>query len=271
METNFNVFFIDLDGTTIDIPEEQNTENLGISEQNLYALQQISKKKPIIISTGRANSEFVLNVANKIGALYCICMNGSLIVDSNNNIIKTTPIDEKTTINLLEYMQFHNLFYTMNEGGIIYYGNKQSCEFERPWVKWHKKLPYAERPNIKTPCKFLCYGVSKEEIDKIIIELRQKLPNLEFHKVSYGYSIEITNKNASKGKGGQYVASLLNIDPKKACHIGDTGNDINSLPEIGTFIAMGNATDEVKKHAKIIAPDFRNSGLYKLFKSLKEI
>gem|GEM_PF-1181829 len=132
METNFNAFFIDLDGTTIDIPEEQNTENLGISEQNLYALQQISKKKPIIISTGRANSEFVLNVANKIGALYCICMNGSLIVDSNNNIIKTIPIDEKTTINLLEYMQFHNLFYTMNEGGIIYYGNKQSCEFERP-------------------------------------------------------------------------------------------------------------------------------------------
>ena len=46
METNFNAFFIDLDGTTIDIPEEQNTENLGISEQNLYALQQISKKKP---------------------------------------------------------------------------------------------------------------------------------------------------------------------------------------------------------------------------------
>ena len=30
METNFNAFFIDLDGTTIDIPEEQNTENLGI-------------------------------------------------------------------------------------------------------------------------------------------------------------------------------------------------------------------------------------------------
>ena len=132
MEKNFNAFFIDLDGTTIDIPEEQNTENLGISEQNLYALQQISKKKPIIISTGRANSEFVLNVANKIGAPYCICMNGSLIVDNKNKIIKTTPIDKKTTIKLIEYMQNHNLFYTMNEGGIIYYGNKQNCEFERP-------------------------------------------------------------------------------------------------------------------------------------------
>ena len=168
METNFNAFFIDLDGTTIDIPEEQNTENLGISEQNLYALQQISKKKPIIISTGRANGEFVLNVANKIGAPYCICMNGSLIVDNKNKIIKTTPIDEKTTIKLIEYMQNRNLFYTMNEGGIIYYGNKQNCEFERPWVKWHKKLPYAEKPNIKTPCKFLCYGASKDKINNII-------------------------------------------------------------------------------------------------------
>lgn len=267
----FDAYFIDLDGTTIDKPEEQKTSSYGLSLENLEALKKLLAKKPVIISTGRANSEFVINVANKIGSPYCICMNGSLIVDNKNNLIKTIPIDEETTKKLLEYMESRNLFYTMNEGGKIYYGKNYSCDFERPWVQWHEKLPYSERPNVKTPCKFLCYGLTKEKIHEMIEDLRIKLPKLEFHKVSYGYSIEITNKLASKGKGGAYVASLLNIDPKKSCHIGDTGNDTNCLPEIGTFIAMGNATDEVKKYASIIAPDFRDSGLAKLFKELGEI
>ncbi|VEU61310.1 COF family HAD hydrolase protein (plasmid) [Mycoplasmopsis fermentans] len=60
---------------------------------------------------------------------------------------------------------------------------------------------------------------------------------------------------------------LINL----AAHIGDSGNDLNALPEIGTFIAMENAMDEVKEVAHYIGPSFENSGIAKLFKDLKEI
>ena len=134
-----------------------------------------------------------------------------------------------------------------------------------------KKVPYKDMPKIKKACKFLCYGVDKDGINQIIEELKIKLPHLTFHKVSYGYSIEITSDKASKGKGNAFVAYLLNIDPKECVHIGDTGNDTNALPEIGSFIAMGNATDEVKSFAMKIAPDFRNAGLAKLIKELENM
>ncbi len=271
MHTNYEAYFLDLDGTVVDEPEKTNDGELGISQKNIDSLIKLSNLKPIIISTGRANSDYVLKIANLINAPYCICENGSLIVDKNNNVVKKIEIDKDTTTKLIKYMQDRNLFYTMNEGGIIYYGKNYSCDFERPWVKWHKKVPYSEMPYTEAACKFLCYGVTKEEIDLIIADLKIKLPNLSFHKVSFGYSIEITSNLASKGKGGAFVASLLGFSAKNSVHIGDTGNDINALPEIGSFIAMGNAIDEVKAHACYIAPEFRDGGISKLIKELENI
>lgn len=268
---NFKIYFLDMDGTFVDKPEELPEGKLGISQENLDTVSKLAKSKPVIISTGRSNSDYLLRVAKLINAPYCVCQNGSLIVDSNNKQLQKIEIDEHSTQELIKYMQSRNLFYTMDEGGVIYYGKNYNCDFERPWVKLLKKVPYKDMPKIKKACKFLCYGVDKDGINQIIEELKVKLPHLTFHKVSYGYSIEITSDKASKGKGNAFVANLLNIDPKECVHIGDIGNDTNALPEIGSFIAMGNATDEVKSFAMKIAPDFRNAGLAKLIKELENM
>ncbi|VDR42556.1 HAD hydrolase family protein [Mycoplasmopsis caviae] len=151
------------------------------------------------------------------------------------------------------------------------FGPCETSPFIRPWTAKLDKFKYEQMPKYSKVTKILTFGKDKEEINKFYKFLTNKYPSLSFHIVSKGYSIEITHKSATKGKGNAFVCNLLNIDAKNAAHIGDSGNDINALPEVGTFIAMGNAMDEVKAVANYIGPSFENCGISKLFEELGEI
>ena len=53
--------------------------------------------------------------------------------------------------------------------------------------------------------------------------------------------------------------------------IGDGFNDILMIEYCNIGVAMGNAKDEVKKHADIVADRVEDDGLYKVLKELNLI
>lgn len=59
----------------------------------------------------------------------------------------------------------------------------------------------------------------------------------------------------------------LKIDPKNTMVIGDSSNDIEMLDFIssknGLAIAMGDADDNVKKHANAVTKDVLHDGFFK--------
>jgi hypothetical protein len=88
--------------------------------------------------------------------------------------------------------------------------------------------------------------------------------------VSKGYALEITNFNATKGKGDSYICKLLNIPTSKAVHIGDSGNDSETKNYLGAFICMGNGLKEIRNNASLVGPKFKKAGLAKLFEILEK-
>lgn len=58
-------------------------------------------------------------------------------------------------------------------------------------------------------------------------------------------SIEVLNKNASKGQTLRELAELLEIPRDRIMAIGDSGNDIDMIAYAGLGVAMGNAVPEV--------------------------
>lgn len=63
---------------------------------------------------------------------------------------------------------------------------------------------------------------------------------------------EITDINATKGRGLMQLAEHLHIDPAEVIAFGDGGNDVSMLKFAGLGIAMGNAKDIAKDAADFI-------------------
>jgi Cof subfamily protein (haloacid dehalogenase superfamily) len=74
-------------------------------------------------------------------------------------------------------------------------------------------------------------------------------------------SMCISARGADKGTALRLVLDRLGIDPARALAIGDNPNDLPMFACAGTSVAMGNATDEVKRQATAVAPSNDEEGV----------
>lgn len=68
---------------------------------------------------------------------------------------------------------------------------------------------------------------------------------------SQQYYLDVTNPQANKGAALHTFARLLGVPLSEIAVIGDGNNDVLMFREAGFSIAMGNASDEVKKQAQV--------------------
>lgn len=69
------------------------------------------------------------------------------------------------------------------------------------------------------------------------------------------------NKKANKGYAVKAMAEKLGIVPDEIMSIGNEKNDIPMLEQTGFPVAMANAVDELKVHAKFITKSNLQSGV----------
>lgn len=80
--------------------------------------------------------------------------------------------------------------------------------------------------------------------------------------------LEIFDPSVNKWEGIQHVARRHNIAPREIIAIGDDVNDIAMLTSAGLGVAMGNARDEIKAHAKRVIKSNREDGLAQFLEEL---
>lgn len=81
-------------------------------------------------------------------------------------------------------------------------------------------------------------------------------------------SFEFFSPTVSKAKGIARALAHLGIARKDSYGFGDGANDIEMLQFCGVGVAMGNATDEVKAHADVVAPPVEEAGLATILREL---
>ena len=73
---------------------------------------------------------------------------------------------------------------------------------------------------------------------------------------------DITPANGNKGVGVRKILDYYHLDKENAIAFGDGTNDIEMLEAVGTGVAMGNATDDVKAVADAICGHVAEDGIY---------
>ncbi len=267
MKKQYKAYFIDLDGTFLDLPYDEKQ----VSDFNVLVAQKINEKKPLIISTGRPNSPFVMDLAKKINAPYVIGQNGAVIVDQKNNLLRLRLIEDKIAQELKNFLEERSLYYTINGDEVIYGKSVHNFTFDRPWAQKFAKKTYAEANIQRDITRFLTFGLDIESIANLAKEIEIKFPMLRTHTVSKGYSLEITNKESTKGIGNEFICSLLNLKPEETLHLGDSGNDISVKENNFNFYAMANAPENIKKMADAVINSYENSGLGLFLNDLEDL
>lgn len=75
-------------------------------------------------------------------------------------------------------------------------------------------------------------------------------------------------KGVDKAVGIDKVLEYYGFDLSEAMAFGDGGNDITMLRHVGTGVAMGNASDEVKAAADIVTTSVDEDGISRILSML---
>jgi len=80
---------------------------------------------------------------------------------------------------------------------------------------------------------------------------------------SQPYYLDVTHPKANKGFVVEMLSDLLKIPPSEFIAIGDMPNDVLMFQQSGSSIAMGQASDEVKKSATYVTAGMDDEGFAK--------
>lgn len=98
--------------------------------------------------------------------------------------------------------------------------------------------------------KFAAFSRNPAELQAIVRQLDGLPVTINS---SFPYNIEIMEKGHGKGKAIRFLQEYYQLDKDEIMTFGDSTNDLEMMKASGVPVAMGNALEEVKQIARIIA------------------
>ncbi len=270
----YKLLAIDIDGTLLNSRGK-------ISDENIDAIRRaIENGIKVCLCTGR-NIKNTRAIAKKINSDFpFVCADGTVFYDTKNNkVIKEYLIEKSTFEKIIEEANKHNLYmefctkrhyikYVRNIGLEKYgYGDAPKTIMEKlehhfiknvRYVKNHQKFKNKFGGGIN---QFIISGEQREleKMKKFLIE--SDFSDVDIRVDLWSDFIFIVPKDCNKAYGLNILSDYFDIDISEMIAIGDQMNDIDMIKKAGLGVAMGNATDEIKKVAGFITSSNDDSGV----------
>ena len=249
--------FFDVDGTLVSF----NTHAIPTSA--LDALTAVKKKGiKIFIATGRALRQ--LNNLHGISFDGYITMNGAYCVNARHEIISKSIIPQEDVEALLRYQEekgtFPVGFMTTEEETVSFINDKvielfKLVNLPLPPVKSFREAVHDEILQMEI------YTDGEQELEinqKVLVHCQATRWNPVF--------TDINLRGCNKQSGIDHILKYYDIPLGETMCFGDGGNDISMLRHAAVSVAMGNASDEVKRTAGYITDTVDNDGIWKALK-----
>ena len=136
-------------------------------------------------------------------------------------------------------------------------------------LSYQTKQPEDFNENHRFNKALLC--TETEQLDKGIAQLPKEFFERFNCFKSRPILLEVVPKEVSKGKALHQLASILGITTDEIMACGDEANDYDMIQTAGFGVAMGNATDEIKKIADYITTTNEEDGVAKAVEYIIEM
>ncbi len=258
---NKNFVFFDIDGTLLPYGEEKIHPNV------INAIEEVKNEHTeVFICTGRCREQ-AREYIEALGTNSFICSNGQDVVYQGeqiySNVFKTA--EKEILMNLFEkyniawgYETYERIFVPDADGAA------KSVEFLKEYGIINVGISNEEV--YKDVFQFWIFGEAN-----LVSQAEEELKKLNFKYLKWNdRSIEILPSDESKAKGIAFLKSTMQASGKnvKTFAFGDGVNDIEMLSYVDESVAMGNASDHVKAHAKYVTTHCTEDGIAKGLESV---
>lgn len=250
----YKIIFCDLDGTALDA-------QAMLSRENAAAIHTLSEQGFLFVpTTGRALHEIPDDVRRHADIRYFITSNGTAIWDkAEQRFIDTHCIcgPELDTIRRLipDYIILRNI----HKDGISYFDGPAFANY--PYYSmtdyYHDFLyPLSEHPDCFNE---ILQNATEIEMFALFFKYKEELQAFAKRLAASGHyyitastdlALEVTTAGSGKGAAISSFLQRLGIQKEEAIGIGDSKNDITMLEAVGLSLAVENACQELKQHAK---------------------
>ena len=253
------ILFFDIDGTLLELGQKEMHQEL-VDALNLVKEKGIK----IFLATGRA--PLVVPKFHGIEFDGVLSFNGSYCY-TNNELIYKNPMDKTDIQTLVNNAKKLNKAVTL--AGI----NKMGCNFDDEILEEYFMIANQHAHVIDEFNEFM-----KEEIYQMMVATTEDqdeliLENTTTLKVArwWNKACDIIPCDGGKDICIQKILDYYNFKKDEAMAFGDGGNDISMLNYVGTGVAMGNATNNVKAIANYITDSVQEDGIVTALKHFEII
>ncbi len=260
------IVFFDADGTILDIKR-------GVPESAKKAIRELTGNgHDAFLCTGRALSFVPAEVLDM--AFTGIIANCGAYIEYQKRTLLDKEMEKEAAERSVEILRRCGLVPVMEGTRYMYYDKEEYTDE----VDWYASLITEQLGDKWRPIA----GYEKEmEIAKISAKIlpggnperacRELSPYYDYIRHDGGLAsrtIEYVPKGFSKGFAIALVCGVLGYDKKDTICFGDSNNDISMFDVTETGVAMGNASAEIRKRAKLVTDDMFHDGIYNGLKAL---
>lgn len=246
--------FFDIDGTLIDMDAD------NISAPVKGALHQLQDKGiRIFIATGRP--PYFVSEEEDLKFDGALCFNGALCF-VNNHVISSTAIPHEDVMRIIENANaMHKITGVCTAQQFVTNGYEDTLE-EYMNFSGHTILIADDfEKMIQKPIFQMMVSTTSEQ-DEALLRGTDHVSAARW----WDKAVDLIPKGSSKSSGMRKIMQSLGYDEKACMAFGDGGNDSDMIEAAGIGVAMGNASEEVKKHADYVTDTCKNDGVVSALK-----
>lgn len=263
----YKLIALDLDGTLLD-PDK------NLTRENYAALEKAANDGLLIVpTTGRFYPAMPESIRSLPFVRYVIAVNGARVTDTKTGeVLYQAEIPADEAVEIMTYLDTLPVIYDcfMNDAAYM-----SRCMWDRipdfaPDKHYYKMLRELRQPvdDLKAFLREGDHSIQKTQFffrdmalrRRLLRELPDRFPR---HTVTSSVvnNIEITHKNANKGRALAALAERLGLGLEQTLAFGDDLNDVPMLETAGLGFAMANAGPEAKAAADRITLSNAENGV----------
>ena len=258
---DIKMLVLDIDGTIF-------KKDYTASERVKQTLKSLVKKGiKVVLCTGRMYAatkqiakELELNTP-------VISYQGGLVKNFLNDekTLFEKTMDEDLSLDVIKELKKRNIFFN------LYINDELLVEHDSILIQQYvdaRNIKYrivgnCENLNLKGMNKILAIDDDITLIENLQKEMAQRYKDKLYVIRSTPRFCEFSNPEATKGNAVRFLADMWGIKKEEIMACGDQDNDIEMLLAAGVKVAMGNATEDLKKIADYVTDSVDNDGVVK--------
>ena len=249
----------DVDGTLV-------TEQKVLTERARFAVQHLREAGiRFAITSGRPPRGMAMLLdALKLDTPIA-GFNGGLFVTPELAIIEQKTLPDDVAAKATALIRDHGLDAWVYRGNdwLITRLDAPHVAREAWTVKFEPKIVADISENLEQVAKIVGISDDYDKVQRCEADAQAAFGQRATATRSQPYYLDVTHKDANKGAVVEFLSRQLNVPAIEIATIGDQPNDVLMFKRSGFSIAMGNASDEVKRQASRTTDSYTDEGFAK--------